>query len=407
MIPVAVVGGGAAGLLAARFAAAAGAGTVLLEGQAQCGRKILISGGGRANLLPTACEPGDFFTSGSTNVIRRLLRTWPLPRLRSFFEQDLDLPLVEEPDGKLFPAAGRARPVRDRLVQAAAAAGAEIRTGWRLDEAATRPDGGFRLRSETGDELAARTLVLATGGRSLPETGSDGHGLEIARRLGHGPIEPYPALVPLTTRDRELTELAGISLPVRWRAVRNGRVVEERVRELLFTHRGFSGPAVLDASHHAVRDGADILVAWQDGREEDWRELFNAKARRELRRLLADHLPDRLADLLIARARLRPSLRCGNLTRGERARLIDLLCSFRLPVAGDEGWRKAEVSGGGVPLEEIAPSTLESRRRPGLFLCGEILDVIGRIGGFNFLWAWITGRLAGESAARRAAGVSA
>ncbi len=401
MTAVAVVGGGAAGLMAALFAARGGAEVVLLEGSKACGRKILASGGGRCNVLPAEAGVDDFHTSGSQNVLKRLLRTWRLPEQRDFFEQELDIPLVEkEGSGKLFPASDQAREVRDGLVGAVEAAGAELRTLWRVEAIERRDGGGFLLTRDDGEQLDADLVVLASGGRSVPETGSDGHGYELARRLGHSLLPAYPALVPLTTDDRELHELAGVSLPVRWRAAVGGKVREERVRDFLFTHRGFSGPAVLDASHHAVRDGADILVAWLDGTEQEWLDLVNAKARRELHRLLADLLPRRLAELLIARARLRPEIRSGNLTRGERDRLVEVLCSFRLPVSGDEGFRVAEVTGGGLPLGEVDPSTLHSRRCEGLFPCGEILDVIGRIGGYNFQWAWLSGRLAGESAAR-------
>ncbi|MBC8329323.1 MAG: aminoacetone oxidase family FAD-binding enzyme [Planctomycetes bacterium] len=282
------------------------------------------------------------------------------------------------------------------------AAGAALRLRWRVESIDRQEGGGFLLRADSGEELRADRVILASGGQSVPETGSDGHGYEMARRLGHSLVPTYPALVPLTTRDDELTELAGISLPVRWRAVVDGKVREQRVRDFLFTHRGFSGPAVLDASHHAVRDGAEIYVAWLDREPQEWLDLVNAKARRELKRLLDDLLPKRLTDLLIARARLRPELRSGNLTKGERARLVEALCSFRLPVDGDEGFRVAEVTGGGVPLGELDPSTLRSRACEDLYLCGEILDVIGRIGGYNFQWAWLTGKLAGESAARAA-----
>lgn len=402
---VAVIGGGAAGLMAACFAARAGARVVLLEGAKACGRKILVSGGGRCNVLPASAEDADFFTSGSRNVLRRLLRTWPLVEQRAFFEQDLGVPLIEEEgSGKLFPVSGHAREVRDALAGAARAAGAELREGWRVESLERAASGGFLLRGGDGgdQELRAARVVLASGGCSVPETGSDGHGYELARRLGHSLLPPYPALVPLTTADRELMELAGIALPVRWRARRGGKVVEERVRELLFTHRGFSGPAILDASHWVSRDGAELLVAWDDGRPEEWHAFLNAKARRELGKLLADRLPRRLAELLIARAGLRADRRAGELTRGELVRLTELLCSFRLPVDGDEGFRVAEVSGGGIPLAELDPSTLHSRVCAGLYPCGEILDVIGRIGGFNFQWAWLSGRLAGESAARGA-----
>ena len=395
-----VVGGGAAGLMAAWWAARGGADTLLLEGSKACGRKILISGGGRCNILPAESQDVDFHTQGSRNVLRRLFRTWPLHEVHAFLERELGLPfVVEEETGKVFPECQSARQVRDRLVERVAQAGVEVQLSWKLRELCAHAD-GFTLVAEDGERLHGEQIVLATGGRSVPKTGSDGSGYDIARSLGHTLLAPYPALVPLTSGDAELRELAGISLPVRWRARVAGKVVEERVRELLFTHRGFSGPAILDASHWVVRDGAELEVAWSDGSPEEWEDWWRTRGRRECARSLGDHLPRRLAELLCRRAGVRPETRAGSLKRGERDKLLKVLCAFRLPVDGDEGFRVAEVTGGGVPLGEVNPSTLESRKTPGLFVCGEILDVIGRIGGYNFLWAWVTGRLAGECAAR-------
>ena len=178
------------------------------------------------------------------------------------------------------------------------------------------------------------------------------------------------------------------------------RIVEERERELLFTHRGFSGPAMLDASHWSVRDGAKLLVAWKGIGREEWQRRFDAQSRRECRAIIAEELPRRLTEIICSRAGLPDACRPAHLPRLVKNRLLSLLSEFELPTTGNVGYRVAEVTGGGIPIGEVTPSTLESRYCRGLFLCGEILDVIGRIGGYNFLWAWVTGKLAGESAAR-------
>ena len=222
----------------------------------------------------------------------------------------------------------------------------------------------------------------------------------MAKSLGHSIRPTYPALVPLTSKETRLTGLSGLSLPIRWRARKNGKTLAEGVRELLFTHKGFSGPAILDASHWAVHEGAEIVVSWDDTSEEEWIDYLNSRARRGLEKTLADQLPNRLAAALVEITGLRSDMRCGNLDRGTRARLLQSLCAYPLPISGHRGFQVAEVTGGGIPLGEVQPSTLESRSAPGLYLCGEILDVFGRMGGYNFLWAWVTGRLAGESAAR-------
>lgn len=397
-------------MMAALWAARSGADTVLCEGSSACGRKILISGGGRCNLLPSESSVNDFFSTGSQNVLKRLFRTWRLPDCREFFEQTLDLPLIEEEDsGKLFPECQSARMVRDRLLEALQDAGVHIAQPFRVtsmefegkgDSQGEPASAAFRITDDHDQVLEGAKLILATGGCSIPKTGSDGFGYQLAQNFGHSCLPPYPALVPLHSKDPGMTSLSGISLPVTWRAMLQGKVREERTRELLFTHQGFSGPAVLDASHWAVREQANLEIAWGALDEADWEDHWQSRGRRELLRGLSDLLPRRLAEDLIRRSGLRPDVRIGTLTRPQRNRMLQILCHFQLPIQGNGGFRVAEVTGGGIPLNEVQPSTLESRSQPGLYLCGEILDVIGRIGGYNFYWAWVTGRLAGESAAR-------
>lgn len=398
---VAVVGAGAAGLMAALWAARAGASVVLLEGTEKVGRKILISGGGRCNILPSVSELDDFYTSGSRNVLKRLFRTWRLQQLQDFFTWELDLPLEEEEDtGKLFPEVQKAVVVRDKMLEACEEVGVELRAPFKVETIAKAEDGSFLITATDGSTLETERVILASGGQSVPQTGSDGHGYRIAKTLGHKILPTYPALVPLTGPDKDLAELSGLSLRVGWRAVVDGKVVEQRERELLFTHQGFSGPAVLDCSHHVVRDKASILIAWEGYSREEWTAYFKSRVRQSLTKAMDEQLPKRLVRVLLERAKLRGEMRCGNLDRGTLETLLQQLCDFQLPVSGNRGFQVAEVTGGGIPLDELNPSTLESRKTPGLYLCGEILDVFGRIGGFNFQWAWITGRLAGECAAK-------
>lgn len=400
-----MIGGGAAGLMAALWAARAGAaaagGVVLLEGSRQCGLKILVSGGGRCNVLPSEYDLSDFYTSGSRNVLKRLFRTWSLEDVTSFFEHELGIPLVIEPDtGKVFPRAQEARVVRNALGDRARAEGATIQTGWRVASIEAEAD-RFLIQAESGATVLANSVVLATGGLSLPKTGSTGAGYDFARRFGHSIVPTYPALVPLTSPESRWRDLSGIALPVTWRAVRDGKVLEERTRELLFTHRGFSGPAILDASHWYTREGVGLEIDWGVG-EERLRSALAESGARDAMSVVAQWLPRRLAKWLVERAGIPESRAVAQLTKLERQGLVRELTRCPIELHGSVGYRVAEVTGGGVPLAEVQPSTLESRKKSGLYLCGEILDVIGRIGGYNFLWAWITGRLAGESAARSA-----
>ena len=398
-----VIGAGAAGLMAALHAAAGVRPVILLETTRDGGRKILISGGGRCNVLPSRFEPADFFTDSSPNILRNVLRSFPDRAQRRFFEGELDLPLaLEEETGKLFPVSNRARDVRDRLVAAVRARGGEIRFETRVTNLlGPGADDLWDVRLADAAALRAHAVILATGGLSVPATGSDGAGLRIVRALGHTVRDTYPALTPLTIDPPRFAELAGVSLTVTLRAPLGRGALETR-GGFLFTHRGYSGPAVLNVSHAAVRArhahaAQPIQVRWTDLDETAWsRELTGAG---ELAPLLRRHLPTRLADVLAREAGLEGERRLAQLKREERRRLLELLVRFPLPHNGDEGYRKAEVTGGGVALEEIDPRTMESRVRPRLFLCGEVLDAFGPIGGYNFAWAWATGRLAGLAAA--------
>ena len=211
----------------------------------------------------------------------------------------------------------------------------------------------------------------------------------------------HPALVPLLATDARWTALSGISLPVRLRVEAEGRVLEQRQGDFLFTHRGFSGPVVLDVSRHFTRPGstARLLVQWGSGEAGEWDKVLQSGGKASLRSALRRNLPDRLGMHLLALAELDPSMRLGDLDRSRRLRLVEKLENCELTLCGDEGYATAEVTAGGLPLAEIAPRTLESRIVPGLFFCGEILDVVGRLGGYNFLWAWVTGRRVGQASA--------
>jgi len=402
---VVVVGAGAAGIMAAIHAATAGAPVLLLERTKDGGRKILISGGGRCNVLPSRMEPSQYVTASSPNVLKRLLRSWPLADQQRFFEEEVGLPLkLEAETGKLFPASNRARDVRDGLLALARRRGARVRFEARVVDLEPPRDGRpWQVRLENGGAIEAAAVVLATGGLSVPQTGSDGIGLRIARGLGHRIHPTYPALTPLTADPPRHASLAGISLPVTLEApLARGRFTTHG--GFLFTHRGYSGPAVLNISHLAVRSRLEgrghqpIHVQWTELDAAAWeREIQSGRG--TIGPFVRRRLPDRLADMLLAEAGVPPDRPLGQLRREERRRLLGALTRYPLPWTGDEGYKKAEVTGGGVALDEVDPRTLESRLHRGLFLCGEILDAFGPIGGYNFLWAWCTGRAAGQGAA--------
>jgi hypothetical protein len=384
---------------------------VLLERTSDGGRKILISGGGRCNVLPSRLDPSRFVTESSPNTLRKLLLSWPLPEQRDFFERRMGLALeLEEETGKLFPASHRARDVRDGLVRLAREAGVDVRFGVAVAalDAASAPAPGaspgdvrWIVRCDGGAAaVPAHAVVLATGGLSVPATGSDGAGLRIARALGHTMHDTYPALTPLTADPPVHAPLAGISLTVELSAPL-GRGAFRTAGGFLFTHRGYSGPAVLDISHLAARPThppQTFLVRWTEHEaaalERELTEPGGGTVGAVVRRLL----PQRLADALMMEAEVPAGTPRSQLRKDARSRLVATLSSYELPWTGDEGYRKAEVTGGGVALDQIDPRTLESRRHAGLHLCGEMLDAFGPIGGYNFAWAFATGRLAGRGA---------
>jgi predicted Rossmann fold flavoprotein len=423
---IVIIGAGAAGLMAAIFAAGDGRRVLVVERTRDGGRKILISGGGRCNVLPSVLAPERFVTDSSANTMRNLLRSWPLADQRAFFETTLDLPLaLEEETGKLFPVANQSRAVRDALVAEARRRGVEFMFNTAVADIRQHTPGGTSARwviqLERDAPIDADAVIVATGGLSVPTTGSDGSGLDIARRLGHTIHETYPALTPLVADPPVHEALAGVSLPVRLRApetANGGGRMMETMGGFLFTHRGYSGPSVLDISHVAVRARAaqadasvqPVFVQWTSHSEEAWHELLKPAAGKQaealVRTRVRQHLPDRLADWLMRDAGVTSDQPVATLTRDVRRRLVERLCRYALPWTSDEGYRKAEVTGGGVALDEVRPKTMESRRHPGLFLCGEMLDAFGPIGGHNFAWAWATGRLAGRGAASAAASIN-
>lgn len=398
--PVVVVGAGAAGLLAALTAARRGVDVVLIESTEDGGRKILISGGGRCNILPSVAQPERYLTASSPSTLRKILRSWPLGEQRAFFEAELRMPLVLEAEsGKLFPASQRARDVRDGLLARVREAGARIWFGTRVIGLGSEA-GVWTVELEGAPSIEARAVIVATGGLSVPSTGSDGAGLSIVRALGHEVNDTYPALTPLTAAPHPHASLAGVATDVTLSAP-GSKPSYTTTGALLVTHRGWSGPAILDASHHATRGGPDggrqeILVNWAGPESVDWDAALRGGAG-TVRSVVAPRLPRRLADALVLEAGVAPETPLAQLRRSDRRKLVDTLAAYALPWTGHEGYKKAEVTAGGVALGEIDPRTMESRRAPGLYLCGEILDAFGPIGGHNFLWAWATGRAAGAS----------
>jgi predicted Rossmann fold flavoprotein len=412
VVNVAVVGAGAAGLtsaIAAAEALANGGATgqvLLLDGAKQIGAKILVSGGGRCNVTHETVTSKDFF--GNRNIIRNILASfsveWTIAWLTS-----LGVELKREPTGKLFPITDRSRTVLTALLACARDAGVLIRPEHRVSAITT--EGTEFLVQHTHGTTHASRVILATGGQSVPRTGSDGFGYRLARALGHHVTPTVPALVPLVL-DHSMfhATLSGLSHDVELTTRVDGREADQRTGSLLWTHFGISGPVVMDASRvwtWATNQGlrVDLYGNFLPGRtSEELKAWFLVQAtdhsRRSLGRTLALLVPDRFAESLCRYCSCDPQKATAQVSRTDRDRLVNGLTRFRFPVERDRGWNFAEVTAGGVPLEEIDYRTMESKLVPGLYLTGEMLDCDGRIGGFNFQWAWTTGWLAGQSVAK-------
>jgi predicted Rossmann fold flavoprotein len=389
--------------MAAIFSAWGGAETTLIERTRDGGRKILISGGGRCNVLPMRLDESRFVTDSSPNLMRKMLRAWPLREQIAFFETELGLPLAEEAESsKLFPRSNKARDVRDGLLAHATRAGATLRMNTVV--VGFEPRGsGWRVQLDGAAPIDADAVVVATGGLSVPNTGSDGLGLRELARLGHAVNPTYAALTPITAARSPFAELSGVSLRVTISARdREAKREATATGGFLFTHQGYSGPSVLDVSHVVTRAkspaSARVTVQWSELDTKGWEEALRPQGNRTVTGALRAVLPDRLAMVLLALAKVDATRSLAELRREERIRLIETLVSGELPWSGDEGYRKAEVTGGGVSLAEVHAQTMESKRHPGLFICGEVLDAFGPVGGYNFYWAWATGRAAGIGA---------
>jgi len=430
---VIVLGAGAAGLTAALRAAQSGARVTALNAHPKVGLKILMSGGSRCNVTHRAVTERDFH-GGSPNVVKRVLRAFTVPQTLDWFQNELGVALKLEETGKWFPESDDAQTVLDALLRACEAAGVTLHTGaravrlertdgaWRVgvqrvSDSAAFGEGHaragetvFALPTDSPEEwLTADAVVLATGGLSFPRTGSDGTGYALATALGHTLVPTVPALTPLAAVDPVCRYAQGVTIEAGLALWVDGRV-EQRVRgSLLFAHFGVTGPAALDLSRHwyaaegrARRVTLSFVPAdTYESLDQAWRDYAEVNPRRGLRQWLGLMLPDRLADMLTTESGLGGAA-MSQIPRDRRNAMLRALTERDLGVTGTLGYEKAEVTAGGVPLTEVDSSTLESRVAPGLWLCGEVLDVEGRLGGFNFQWAWSSGTVAGRAAGRTA-----
>lgn len=405
-VDVAIIGAGAAGLFAAIFAARTHPRRriVVLDGAKKPGAKILVAGGGRCNVTHDEVSE-TAYAGASRNAIKKVLRRFGVPQTVAFF-REIGVELKREETGKLFPVTDDAQTVLTALLTTAHEAGVRLLHPRRVEQVRRCAEGGFLVSGAWGS-LTAANMVLATGGMSLPKSGSDGHGYRLARALGHH-ITPhvFPALVPLTLpADHFIRTLSGITVvaTLELRAASGKRRVSF-TNSTLCTHFGLSGPSVLDISRYYIDamletpHDTHLVINWLPGTTP---EVFEAALQTSegisAGRWLSQHLPERLARALCSEAGVDTGTPLNQLTREGRKGLTRAVTEMPLPVTGNRGFTYAEVTAGGVPLTEIRLETMESRVCPGLYFCGEICDVDGRIGGYNFQWAWSSGYVVGIS----------
>ena len=366
----------------------------------------------RCNVLPSVLQAdcADFHTSGDKKQLAAVLDTFPLHDATQWLTSPersgglgLQL-LLEQETGKLFPASNSAREVRDRLLNACEREGVVVRVRASV-ESMHRDGSDWVCTLADGRAFACEAAVIAAGGLSYPAVGTDGTGYRIARTLGHDlkQAEPYPALVPLAgVHPGGLNSLAGLSLRVGSLKASAGAATAagafspavETSGGFLFSHKGYTGPCVLNASHaitNSTQQRANMEVNWSGESAHEWNARLSVGGRSSVAAALSRSLPQRLAVALCADAKVDPATLLMSLTRRDRQSLVALLTCYQLPVTGSLGWRLAEVTGGGVLLHELEIPTLQSRVATGVYIVGEMVDVFGRIGGFNFTWAWVSG----------------
>ena len=424
---VAVLGAGAAGIMAAIRASERGRSVVVLEKNRRPGVKILVSGGTRCNLtnarglrsLRVVTGPIDSAydareARGAKSIqaafgdggpfLGPALRAFTVEQTVEFFESE-GLPTKVEGNGKIFPASDRAADVLAALLRRLSRTSVDLRTDCPC-LGIEAFDGGFRLASRAGDVLA-RKVIVAVGGLSYPGCGTTGDGYAFAKGLGHRIVSTNPALVPIRVESEWARSLSGLTLPDAKASVCDaaGRSLLERREAVLFAHFGLTGPAILDVSRAVARhEGGDRLSLRLDLTPDQTVEALDASLQKIARSgrgqvigMLPDRVPRRLGEAVLASAGIPPTRIGPELSREERRRLVGTIKALAMTVAGTLGYAKAEVTSGGVALDEVRPETMESRIRPGLHFVGEVLDLDGLIGGYNFQAAWSTGWLAGEN----------
>lgn len=404
-----VIGGGAAGMMAAIQAASGGARVLVLEGSRELGRKILISGNGRCNLLNIDGDDPTHYHGANPRFVRPALAAFPVQEALEFFT-DLGIETRQEKRGRLFPRSDQARSVVQVLEDGLRTAGVDIRTDTRARTLSAVEGGGFTVEDDQGAVWEAEHVVLCSGGLSVPKLGADDSGMALAEGLGHTRTALYPGLVALESADPWVRRMQGVRAWARVQA-QPGRASIVDTDDLLFAKYGVSGFTILNLSarlvQHLRESGPlDLTVNLLPERTaEQVSELLQARwqrhPHRDLALSLAGLLHEKIARALIDKAGLDAAASAGTISNRQRWDLARLLTEWTIQVTGPRDYEYAEVTIGGIRTDEIDPHTLQSYMTPGLYFAGEMVDVHADLGGYNFQWAWSSGFVAGRQAAAR------
>lgn len=402
---VVVIGAGAAGLMAAIRAGERGKRVLLLEKNRRPGVKILMSGGTRCNITHDCDNRGIVQAYGPPGkFLHSSLAAFSVEQTLDFFHGEGVATKIEE-HGKIFPVSNKAADVLGALLRRIERIGVPLALGEPVNSLSVH-DGRFQIVTPLRTVIAEK-VILTTGGQSFPGSGTTGDGYRFVQALGHSLVPPRPALVPITTSVPWIAELRGITIPDTGVAIVDGdkRLIARR-GSMLFAHFGLSGPVILDVSRVVTGHDSptslhlefDFLPTTTDlALDESIRDRALADGKKLLATVLPELLPRRLVDVLLDIAKLPRDRKAAGLSKDDRKRLVQAIKRTRVPVAGTMGFGKAEVTAGGVPLSEVDSRTMASKIVPNLYFAGEILDLDGPIGGYNFQAAWSTGWHAGES----------
>ena len=426
---VAIIGAGPAGIMAAIWVGKSGKNTVLLEKNDIIGRKILATGNGRCNLTNANITINRYHGT-DTSFAEPILASFSEHATVKFFES-LGVLIKEEDRGRIFPRTNQASTVVEALKAELGKMGVTIITNFtvknltppslsslvasqgpnpKLDSwPPTRNDNHWCICAENGQTVTADKLILTTGGKAAHQFGSSGDGLFWAKNWGHTIVPIHAALVPLETKEEFVKEIMGIKLVVNASLVVNGKTIESRKGDLLFTHFGISGPAAMGLAglaSQALADGKEVVVSidmlpdvTSDDLDATITRQIGEDGKKAIKTILAGLIPKNLIPRILASSGIKDDMKAAEISKSQRKAIIDALKEFRLTVAKVRPLKEAQVTAGGIATVEVT-SDLESKIIPGLYFAGEILDVDGDSGGFNLQWAWSSGKVAGESAAK-------